>query len=174
MGLGLILGLIALPAIALGATGQLVTITGGHNASVSPAGQLRMVEMDPTNYAQMAGSAGEGECTDLGAISPTRAYIIKSVNFNLTTAPIAGEVVGSALFVGPDCAAAQIARVYANPTEGRDIALGDGVGIRAGTHISLVGDGGPATVDVYGYTATASAVTHNPTVKSAGTPAGPR
>jgi hypothetical protein len=152
---GLLIGAVAVPAFALGATGQLVTITGGHNASVSAGGQLRTVEMDPANIVH--GSAfSSGACAPLAVAPANRALIIKQINVN------AEAVVGTAsVVISSDPACAGDVAAADLPQRGlTSIPLGPGIPVRAGTglYVHANGAGSTVQVDALGYSITPSAL----------------
>jgi hypothetical protein len=158
---GLAVGAIAVPAVALAAGAQLVTIRGNNqNASVTPAGQLRTAEMDPqltVHLRQSASSVNGSTCRDLGTPSTSRAFILKQLNIN------AGETGGFTthevdIFASANCGGSVVGSADLTAGSSSNAPLGPGVALPAGTHLSAFFFDVGATVDAYGYTVQADAV----------------
>lgn len=156
---GVLAGAIAVPAVTVAATATIVNIQGsGHTASVSPGGQLRTVEMDPSNFAHLRGATGTG-CKDLGTASTSRAYIVRDIAFGNTSSVAVGDYVSALVLAGSSCASGSVIAdaEFAQP-DSQEVHLGDGVAVPAGTHLWLSVNGGNVAGNVYGYTITHSAV----------------
>jgi hypothetical protein len=158
---GVVAGLIAVPAVTVAATATIVNIQGnGHTASVSPAGQLRTVEMDPSTFTHLGGSAGIS-CKDLGTASTSRAFVARDVSFANITTVSAGDYVSAVVIAGSSCAGgSSVADAEFAQPGSHEVHLGDGVAVPAGTHLWLAVNGGNITANVYGYTVTPNAVPH--------------
>jgi hypothetical protein len=163
---GLAVGAIAVPAVALAAGAQLVTIRGNNqNASVTPAGQLRVAEMDPRLTAHLrtsASSVGGSTCRDLGTPSTSRAFVLKQANIN------AGETGGFTthevdIFASANCGGSVVASADLTAGSSSNAPLGPGVALPSGTHLSAFFFDVGASVDLYGYTVQDGAVPHTAT-----------
>jgi hypothetical protein len=161
---GVLVGAIAVPAVTVAATATIVNVQGtGHTAAVSSGGQLRTIEMDPSNLIHLRGATNN--CINLGAPPAGRAWVLKSVSFaNINTAS-AGDYVSAVLMANP-CGFGSIPLADAefNVPGNHDVSLGDGVAIPSGTEVALQVSGGNVTANVYGYSITSSAVPHTATV----------
>src|SRR4051794_16560433 len=134
--LGLVLGAILVPATAVAVTATAVNIVGNnHTASVSPAGQLRTIEMDPSTWFHIAGLANNGDCHDLGTVSTTRGIIVKQVNMH-TTSLDAASLHFARLYTGSICLGSAIGEASFSDLSLTAIPLGQGVALPAGTHLS--------------------------------------
>src|SRR3954452_16164358 len=131
---GVLAGAIAVPAVTVAATATIVNIQGnGHTASVSPAGQLRTVEMDPSTFTHLAGSAGIG-CKDLGTASTSRAFVAPDISFANTTTVPAGDYASAVVIAGSSCVSgSSVADAEFAQPGSHDVHLGDGVAVPAGT-----------------------------------------
>jgi hypothetical protein len=171
--LGLVLGAILVPATAVAVTATAVNIVGNnHTASVSPGGQLREIEMDPSTWFHDSGFTDFSTCTDLGTVSTTRAIILKHLNFH--PVGLTGSSQFAYLSTGPSCGGSTIQEVNFAGYGLTSAPLGQGVALPAGTHLSMWSAGAQTRVDVFGYTITKSAVPAGAaTLRSVGPPAQP-
>lgn len=160
---GLAVGAIAVPAVALAAGAQLVTIRGtNQNAAVTPASQLRTTEMDPKYNVHLrtsATSTNNSTCRDLGTASTARAFILKQANFNAAeTGGFTSHEVD--IFASANCGGSVVTSADLTDNSSTSAPLGPGVALPAGTHLSAFFFDISAAVDLYGYTVQAGAVPH--------------
>jgi hypothetical protein len=158
---GLAVGAIAVPAVALAAGAQLVTIRGNNqNASVTPAGQLRTAEMDPRLNVHLHTSAvlvNDSGCRPLGTPSTTRAFILKQTNMSASgTGGFSSHSVD--LYASGTCSGPLLSSTFLTAGQSSNAPLGPGVAIPANTPLSAFFFDVAASVDLYGYTVQAGAV----------------
>jgi hypothetical protein len=172
--LGLVVGAILAPATAVAVTATAVNIVGNnHTAAVSPGGQVREIEMDPSTWFHTSGLANFSSCTDLGTPSTTRAIILKHLNVQPVGFTGTNGQFGY-LSTGPSCGGATIQSFNFANYGVTSLPLGQGVALPAGTHLSVWGANVQVQVDVFGYTITKSAVSAGAaTLRSVGPPAKP-
>lgn len=159
--LGLVLGAVVVPTVAVAATFTVVHISNGaHTAGVSAAGQLRTTAMDPAFNAHLTGSGGSNSCKNLGPAAPaSRAYVVTNLSVSNITTPPANDYVSASVYVGAGCGVGkEIADIEFDAPGTHEVDLGNGVGVPANTPLSLSVNGGSVTLHTYGYTAAASAV----------------
>jgi hypothetical protein len=154
---GLVIGAVAVPAIAFGAGAQLVTIRGNNNnASVTPAGQLRAAEMDPAFDINLSTGPNSQGCLPVAAPPAGRALVVKQFNIDVVSAQNAGPI--AQIFVGPTCTGRLVQEV-ALPQRGLvTVPMGAGLAVPAGTPITVAVGSAFASVNAFGYTVQSSAV----------------
>lgn len=158
---GLLVGAIAIPAVTVAATATIVHVQGnGHTASVSPAGQLRVIDMDPEYFTHLRNSITSGNCADLGTASTRRPYIVRRISVSAYNGPASGDYSSVNVAAGSNCGfgAKVIADAQFSSPGTHEVDLGDGVALPAGTHLWLSANGSSSTADVYGYTVNPAAV----------------
>jgi hypothetical protein len=158
---GLVLGAIAIPAVAVAATATLVTIRGNnHNAAVSPAGQLRTVTMDPANTFHTESYVGDAACVPLFTVPADKSVVIRHINVSVFDTPTNEtnrylNVITGTCGQTPTSFLADVRITGQGPIS---IPLGDGISLPAGTQVNGFFLGADGFVDLFGYTMGANAV----------------
>jgi hypothetical protein len=154
---GLIIGVIAVPAVSVAATATYVSITAnGRVAGVTPYGQLRSAEADPGYAVHKAAFVTPG-CTDLGVLSKNVPLVLKQFNVGMTSVDSAvthGEIY---LRTGSECGGVDLAKQDHSTFDTIPASLDPGLMIPAGAHLSVFVKFAVFDVDLYGYQAVSAA-----------------
>jgi hypothetical protein len=148
---GIVIGAIAIPALAVAAAVTVVNVRGnGNNAYVTPAHQLRSAPADPADFRFLTGGSS-GSCNDLGApAGSARAFVVTHADINVSSLNSIGAVVGI-LETEANCGGEALAVVTPATTGPHEFDLSPGVALPAGTHLSFDVINGGGTVTVTGY-----------------------
>lgn len=155
--LGIVIGAIAIPAVAAAAAATVVVIRGpsNHSADVTPAGQLRATEMDPSFLAQLQGGVVSNQCKDLGAVSTTRGFVVKTITISATNVPNGFGAVS--VWPTTNCSGSEVTTAAFPNATTHTIDLGNGLAVKPGAHLSMSALDVNAYAHVYGYTVPAAA-----------------
>src|SRR3954451_11134820 len=83
--LGLVIGAVAVPAVAAATAASLVTISGNnHDAAVSPGGQLRTIAMDPASTLHTETFTDANTCVPLFTVPDTRSMMVRHINVGVS------------------------------------------------------------------------------------------
>jgi hypothetical protein len=158
MTIGLVIGAVAVPAIAVGATITTVSIVGNnHTASVTPAGQLRTENMD-AQYDFSAGAVSSGgQCVSLPGVPATRALIVKQININTESVQNAANAF-AAVYGDADCGGSILVEADLQTRGMTSISLGSGIPVPAGRGLSVYAVDAHAYANAIGYSVQKSAV----------------
>jgi hypothetical protein len=150
---GLLIGAIVVPAVAAGAAATVVSITGpsGNTAYVSPANQLRAVEMDASKLVHLRASPSSDSCVNIDSPAPSRGLVIKQINVDAATVSDPADAYAD-VFAGPDCSgAAGVGSVDLTERGAFTLELGTGIALPPGVELSLYSNHAELIVDAFGY-----------------------
>ncbi len=152
---GLVVGLVAVPSVAVASTYLVITGANHQNVNATAAQQLLVTEAAPSSYAvaEIGRDAVNGCFEVPTSLTKSSAFILKTAEIDIWSLSGSGPYINASIYTGPDCGVSNIIGDDNPATVGdSSITFGPGFAVAKGKRLSVYFSGSiGAEVYLYGY-----------------------